>query len=113
MGGDVGLALVVAEACVLVTTPQPAALSDAVRARALARELDTGLAQVVLNRAGERPPTERVARRLGAPVTTVPDSDALAAAQADGVPVGLTAPESEAAAAFEGVADAVRTTVSQ
>jgi septum site-determining protein MinD len=111
MGGDVGLALLVADACVLVTTPRPAALSDAVRARALARELDAGLARIVLNRADENPPTERVARRLGAPVTTVPESGALAAAQANGMPVARTAPDSAAASAVEGLADAVRGTV--
>ena len=111
MGGDVGLALLVAEACVLVTTPQPAALSDAVRARALARELDAGLARIVLNRTSENPPTDRVARRLGAPVTTVPDSDAVATAQENGVPVGRAAPDSPAATAFESLADAVRGTV--
>lgn len=111
MGGDVGLALLVAEACVLVTTPRPAALSDAVRARALARELDTGLARIVLNRAGTNPPTERVARRLGAPLTTIPESAALASAQGHGVPVARTAPESAAAGAVASLADAVQATL--
>jgi len=108
MGGDVGLALLPAAACVLVTTPRPAALADAVRARALARELDAGLARVVCNRADEDAPTERIARRLGAPVTTVPESRALATAQDDGVPVTVAAPDGRAAAAFASLADAVR-----
>jgi len=111
MGGDVGLALLPTEACVLVTTPRPAALSDAVRARALARELDAGLARVVCNRAGENPPTERLATRFGAPVTTVPESRSLAVAQDDGVPVAATAPDGPAATAFASLAEAVRRTV--
>lgn len=111
MGSDVGLPLLVAEACVLVTTPRPAALSDAVRARALARELDAGLARIALNRAGERPLTDRIARRLGAPVTTIPESAALAAAQDNGVPITRTAPESPAAGAVASLADAVQAAV--
>lgn len=111
LGGDVGLGLCVAEACVLVTTPAEPAVADAVRARALARELDTGLARIVLNRATDQNTADALARELGAPVTPIPESVALANAQDRGVPVTETAPESDATARIEALADAVRTAV--
>ncbi|ELZ28858.1 cobyrinic acid ac-diamide synthase [Halosimplex carlsbadense 2-9-1] len=107
MCGDVGLGLLVAEACVLVTQPAPPALGDALRARALARELDAGLAAIVLNRASEASPTELVARELGGAVATVPESAALADAQAAGVPVAVHRPDSPAAEALADLADTV------
>ncbi|QLH80585.1 MinD/ParA family protein [Halosimplex pelagicum] len=107
MCGDVGLGLLVAGACVLVTQPAPPALGDALRARALARELDAGLAAIVLNRASEASPTELVARELGGPVATVPESTAVADAQAAGVPVGIHRPDSPAADAFADLAETV------
>ena len=106
LSGDVGLGLLVADASVLVTEPAPPALGDALRARALARELDAGLATIVLNRATDAAPTDLVARELGGPVTTVPESDAVAEAQSVGVPVGERAPGAAATTAF---ADAART----
>jgi len=111
LGGDVGLGLCVAEACVLVTTPAEPAVADAVRARALARELDAGLARIVLNRATDRTTADALARELGAPVTAIPDSAALADAQDRGQPVVEAAPESTAAARIEALAEGVRTTV--
>lgn len=104
---DVGLPLAVADMAVLVTIGSTAALADALRVRELARELDTGLCRVVLNRAGADPETEVVADRLGAPVVSVPDSEALATAQRHGHPIDRTAPDSAAAVAFESLAAAV------
>jgi len=109
--GDVGLGLLAADVCVLVTEPTPAALGDAVRARALARELDAGLAAIALNRAGPEAPTDLVAERLGGPVTVVPESPELAEAQAAGRPVAATAPDSESARALRRLADRVATAV--
>jgi len=111
--GDVGLGLLVAEACVLVTEPTPAALGDAVRARALARELDAGLAAVALNRASADAPTDLVADRLGGPVTVVPDSPALADAQAAGCPVAAVAPGSAASDAFAELATRLESLLSR
>ena len=108
LSGDVGLGLLVADAAVLVTEPAPPALGDALRARALARELDAGLAAIVLNRATAAAPTELVARELGGPVTTVPESDLVADAQAAGVPVSERAPEAAAATAFAELAQTVQ-----
>ena len=83
------------------------ALADALRVRALARELDAGLVRVVLNRATDAAAVESVADRLGAPVITVPDDDAIARAQAAGQPVHRALPESDANPAFETLANAV------
>ena len=104
---DVGLPLAAADAAVVVTTPATAAIADGLRVRALARQLDAGLCRVVLNRADGASMADTVAERFGAPVVTVPDSDAVSTAQHNGQPVGRTAPESGAAAAFERLAAAV------
>ncbi|MHB9287327.1 P-loop NTPase [Halobacteriales archaeon Cl-PHB] len=103
---DAGVPLLAADACILVTRPEEAALTDALRARELARTLDTPLARVVLNRA-EHLRTADVATTLGAPVTAIPESESVARAQGAGVPVGSLAPECPAAAAFEDLATAV------
>ncbi|MFB6270695.1 MAG: AAA family ATPase, partial [Halobacterium sp.] len=77
---DVGLPLLAADATVLVTTPDRAALSDALRARSLAVELDAGLAAVAYNRASQA--SDAVADALGAPVVAVPRAECAAAAVA-------------------------------
>ena len=110
MGGDVGLALHAADACVLVAPTEPA-LSDAVRARALARELDAGLVGIVLNRADGSVAHDLVARELGAPVTPIPPSPSLERAQRDGLPVTHVAPESTAAERLRSVANAVQSSL--
>jgi septum site-determining protein MinD len=107
LGGDAGVALLAAEACLVVTRPTEPALAGAVRSRELARVLGTPLARVVLNRAGSAA-TRPVADALGAPVTTVPESDALARAQRAGQPVAAVAPESRATEQFRALAAAVR-----
>ncbi|MFC7026831.1 MinD/ParA family protein [Halomicroarcula sp. GCM10025324] len=103
---DVGVPLAAADAAVLVTTPDTAALADALRVRELARELETGLCRVVLNRTGPDPATTAVANRFGAPVVTVPESEAVAAAHRAGHPVRRTAPDAPATVAFESLAAA-------
>jgi septum site-determining protein MinD len=108
--GDAGLPLLAAEACLLVTRPTEAALLDAVRARELARAVETPLAQVVLNRADDVD-TETVAARLGGPVTRVPESRQVERAQRAGLPVAAVAPEDHAARRFEQLATAVYSAV--
>lgn len=102
-----GLPLAVADSCVVVTTPGDAALRDAARVRALARDLDAGLARVALNRAGDDPDRESVRSALGAPVVAIPDDDRVAAAWAAGHPVRSVAPESVACRRFQRLASAV------
>ena len=103
---DVGLPLLVADATVLVTTSDRAALSDALRARSLAVELDAGLAAVAYNRASEA--SEAVADALGAPVVAVPRDDCVAASFETGRPVSAVAPESVAVARYDALAEQVR-----
>jgi septum site-determining protein MinD len=80
MRSDAGVPLAVADACLLVTTPDPFAAADVVRTRELARELDCGLVSVVLNRADDvsSRTVETFERLLGAPVTCLPTDGALA-----------------------------------
>jgi septum site-determining protein MinD len=103
---DAGLPLLAADCCVVVTRPTAAALADALRVREFARTVETPLVRVVLNRfvSGD---TDRIADTLGAPVLTLPESDALARAQRTGHPVAARHPESPAAETFERLADAV------
>lgn len=115
---DAGLPVLAAEACVVVTRPTRVAISDGLRARELARILDTPLARVVVNgveRARvEGPPddrTDRIASALGGPVTRIPESPVLAAAQRRGRPVGETAPESLAAQQFDALGRDIRRTL--
>ena len=107
MSADAGMPLVAAEACVLVTTPGEIALADALRTRALARELRAGLVRVVLNGVAGDPSTAAVEEALGAPVVTVPESQSLARAQRHGRPVRSLADDSTAAEQFEHLAAAV------
>jgi septum site-determining protein MinD len=104
MAADVGLPLYAADEVVLVTTPAPTALADAVRTRELARELDAGLRVAVLNRVGDDPPARRVRRLLGAPVTPLPESRAVAAAQRQGRPVSVLDPDAVATDRFRALA---------
>ena len=110
--GDAGLPLLAAEACVVVTCPTEAALADAIRARELARALETPLARVVLNRT-EAADTgaDTVAATLGGPVTRVPESEAVGRAQRAGLPVAALAPEVAATRQFSRLAAAVHSAV--
>ncbi|MFW5918892.1 MAG: chromosome partitioning protein ParA, partial [Halanaeroarchaeum sp.] len=91
LGADAALPMAAADACVLVTTPATTAIADGVRTRELARELDTGIGAVVLNRVRtRRPPVER---RLGGPVVELPESGAVAEATVAGLPVTIASPD--------------------
>lgn len=105
---DVGLSLHAADASVLVTTPDAAALGDALLVRELARELDAGLVRVVCNRVRDvEDPVPAVERAVGAPRCVVPESDELGETLATGDPVVSRAPSGEAARAIHRLADAV------
>lgn len=103
---DAAISIATADAVLLVTGPEPAALADAVRTRTLARQFDTGLGAVVLNRATEPRPT--VTERLGSPQVAIPESAAVERAQRDGVPVRYAAPDHPAVESIEQVAERVR-----
>jgi len=112
---DAGLPLLAADACILVTCPTRASVANALRTRELARAVGTPLARVVLNRvAPARLPDrtermDRLATALGAPVTRVPESDAVARAQRTGRPLARVAPSSTAADQFRSLAASVET----
>ncbi|CAJ53743.1 AAA family ATPase [Haloquadratum walsbyi] len=69
---DAGVPLAVAETCVIIASPRAYALGDAVRVRALAREVNTGVISVIINRADDSSPTDAIAETLGAPTVGVP-----------------------------------------
>ena len=108
MAADVGLALAVADLCVLVTTPEEPGVADALRTRALARELDTGLRAVTLNRCGPDPPVGPIREVFGAPVVPILESETVARAQRNGRPVRAVAPGREPADRLEELAERVR-----
>lgn len=93
MRSDAGLPLLPAEACLLVTQPTRPAVADAIRARELARVLETPLVRVALNRVeperigSQTARDRRLANTLGAPVHKIPDSETVARAQRAGQPV--------------------------
>jgi septum site-determining protein MinD len=109
MRADAGVPLAVADACLVVTTPAPFAVADAVRTRELARELDCGLSGVVLNRADDVSPrtVDTFARLLGAPVTSIPTDPAFAHSLETGRPVVADDPSTPAADRLRDVAAAV------
>lgn len=104
---DAGMPLAVADACIVVASPDRWALADAIATREVARELDCGLVAVALNRVVRDPPTDAVGRALGAPATAVPASEALAQSVATETPVSA-AESSGASRAVAALADAVR-----
>ncbi len=108
MRADAGVPLAAADACALVVSPREFALADAVRTRELARELDAGLAAVAVNRVVDPPPTEEIARALGAPATAVPADPRLGRSVAENCPVVTCAPDAEPAAAVRSLAADVR-----
>ncbi|MFC7176782.1 chromosome partitioning protein ParA [Halosegnis marinus] len=105
LGRDSGAALAAADACLLVTTAERAAVADALRTRELARALDAGLVGVVVDFAEETGPLRG---RFGAPATALPESEAVRRATRHGLPVGEVAPESVVAERLEEVAALVQ-----
>jgi len=108
MKADAGVPLAVADACVVVASPQSYALADAVRSRELARELDAGLVAVVINRAVDDPPERAFEEVLGAPAVTVPADPRIGETIEAFRPVVRSAPSTRAARAVVTVADAVQ-----
>ncbi|GAA0648974.1 hypothetical protein GCM10009019_09520 [Salarchaeum japonicum] len=108
LNAAVGAPLAAADACVVVTTPAPAALADALRTRELARELDAGLAAVALNRTTGEEPGEPYERAFGGPVVWIPERRAVAVAGGRGLPVVLARPDSDASEAFGRLASRVQ-----
>lgn len=109
LGRDSGAALAAADACLVVTTRDRAAMVDALRTRELARTLDAGLVAVVVNFAAE-PGNER--RRFGSPAVALPESRTVEAATRNGLPIGAVAPDGRAATRVREVAALVQRSAS-
>jgi len=107
---DAGVPLAVADACLIVVSPQAFALADAIRTRELARELDAGLVAGVINRTVEQPPTGTIADTLGGPVEVVPADPRVGRSVVEERPVIESAPDSAAAGAIRALARRVPAT---
>lgn len=104
---DAAVPIVAASCALLVTTPEPATLADAVRTRSLARELGTPIGAVVLNRAEST--RESITETLGGPQFAIPDDPTIHEAQRDGLPVALTDADARVRQPFAALAEQVRT----
>lgn len=104
---DAALSIVAADGCVLVTTPDPATLADAVRTRSLAQELGTDLAAVVLNHAAQT--RDSVTNTLGGPQFAIPNSSDVHNAQQSGLPVSYTDADPTPIERFRAIAAHLRT----
>ncbi|WP_339105131.1 chromosome partitioning protein ParA [Haloterrigena salinisoli] len=107
---DVGAQLETAHLAVLVTTPDEAALVDAVRTRRVAADLETPIASVVLNRADrdERDGlASRVEETFGATTAIVEDRAAIDDAQSQWLPVDAVDSDCPAVGAFDEIARTV------
>jgi len=91
LAADVATPLALADAAVLVTTDEEAAVLDAGRTRALAREVGTPIGGVVCNRVDGEPGID-LEDALGGPVTVVPEDPVAGRAQAAGRPVASLDP---------------------
>ena len=109
LGRDSGAALAAADACLVVTARERAALSDALRARELARTLDAGLVAVVVNFASD--PGD-VREEFGAPTVALPESAAIARAARHGLTLGGIAPDGAVTARLDELATLVQRSVS-
>ena len=78
MRSNAGIRLLAGEACLLVTDATKLGIGDDIRTRKLARDVETPLALIALNRADRIIPTEGIATTLGSPVTRIPDSETVA-----------------------------------
>lgn len=103
---DVALPVAAADCCVLVTTPDPPTLADAVRTRSLTRELGTDLGAVVLNRAEHT--RESVTKTLGGPQFAIPTHEDVHEAQQSGLPITSTRADLELVQRFEELASHLR-----
>ena len=103
---DAGVPLLAADCCVLVTRATPPALADAMRARELARAVETPLVSVVVNRSALEA-TDHIADAFGAPVLALPESARLARAQCAGTPLETLDSAAATVETFDRLANAV------
>lgn len=110
---DVGIQLQHADAAVLVTNPDEAALENAKQARDLARKLETPIAAIVLNKAQgtvSQDALDELEATMGASVVPIPQHPAIEAAQEDWVPIHDTQEGDDLVEKFEELAGIVEQT---
>lgn len=120
---DVGVPLAISHGVLLVVTPQPVAIADAVRTRELARELDAGLVGVACNSRSETSETDsqqidwqsgrqlaidELADVFGAPVTSIPNDPHLERSVRTETPLTDVAPNSNAAEQIRDLSRSIR-----
>jgi len=106
------LPVVLADRAVLVVQPTIPALSDGLKVQEYAASYGTGVAGVIFNKVQDPAAVERVAEQSeryfeGPTLGTVPEADAVRAARRAGEPLLAHAPDSDAAAAYRTIADAI------
>lgn len=107
---DVGYQIHSADAVVLVTVPERAAIVNAMRTRRLADRLDTPIVAVVLNKvssATEEGLTDSLEEEFGTPTVAVPRRMELVDAQESGVPLRDYRPDCVATDSFAAIAETV------
>ncbi|QLG60547.1 P-loop NTPase [Halorarum salinum] len=100
-----------ADASVLVSTPRVASVRDADKTMTVAERAGAPVGGVVLTKSGtgRSPPARRIARFLDTDLLGhVPHDEAIPESQDAGQPAVAYAPDSDAAMAYRGVADALR-----
>ncbi|SFC65020.1 septum site-determining protein MinD [Halobiforma haloterrestris] len=109
---DVGYPLHAATVAVLVTVPERAAIVDAVRTRALARDLGTPVGTIVLNRAsddGIAGIADRLESKLGTGVATLAERSTIAVAAERDRPVRDAYPTCPSVDSFVSIASTLET----
>lgn len=102
------LPLELSDGAILVTSPEPAAVADTAKSKALAGRLDVPVAGVVVTRVTDGDDPAAVAGRLGADLLgAIPFDPAVTESATAGVPLAAHAPDAEATAAYDRVADAL------
>lgn len=110
----VGTAVAQADRAVVVTTPDESAVVDALRTRDVVRTLETPIDAGVLNRTtvdSDGAVATRLDRALGAPITTIADRPAIAAAFRRGRPVAEVEPSNPALESFAAIGQALENEV--
>lgn len=100
------LPLELCDEAILVTSPDPAAVGDTAKSKELADRLAAPLAGVVVTRVTDGDDPGELAGRLGVDLLgAIPFDPAVTESATAGVPLAAHAPDGEAAAAYDRVAD--------
>lgn len=110
LAADVGYQLYSADAAVIVTTPDRAALSNALKTADLAGKVESPVVGTVLNKttaADDEVIADRVEQEFGAPTTTIEKSAPLREAQEKWLPIRAHDPEAAVVESFEELATTI------